>query len=164
MYISVNRVHPAGSFYAYNPLAGGILTGKHKPDADPDAGRCVRPYPESSRAYSCPWSPCPPRRARPGPCPHIHDPLRDVPVCACEDRVLDGPASGTKGSKIRKWLEAGPSRTQSQCGMLLSVGCRLYLTERVYEAVLQKSIPTEMCQPILYIVIVKDKSTNLCGN
>ncbi|KAJ1485568.1 NADP-dependent oxidoreductase domain-containing protein, partial [Baffinella frigidus] len=27
------------SFYAYNPLAGGILTGKHTPDADPDAGR-----------------------------------------------------------------------------------------------------------------------------
>ena len=30
----------------------------------------LRPYPEYSRANSYPWSPFPPRRARPGPCPH----------------------------------------------------------------------------------------------
>ena len=33
-------------------------------------GVCVRPYPEYSRANSYPWSPFPPRRARPGPGPH----------------------------------------------------------------------------------------------
>jgi len=30
----------------------------------------LRPYPEHSRANSYPWSPFPPRRARPGPGPH----------------------------------------------------------------------------------------------
>jgi hypothetical protein len=31
-----------------------------------------KPYPESSRADSYPWSPFPSRRARPGPGPHNH--------------------------------------------------------------------------------------------
>ena len=34
-------------------------------------GLLLRPYPESSRANSYPWSPFPPRRARPGPSPYM---------------------------------------------------------------------------------------------
>ena len=35
--------------------------------------------------------------------------------CVCDDRVLDGPASGEKGSKSRSWLDCiwGKRRTRS---------------------------------------------------
>ena len=39
----------------------------------------VLPYPEYSRANSYPWSPFPPRRARPGPGPRTPPPL--MPAC-----------------------------------------------------------------------------------
>ena len=47
------------------PICDGLLTGFIPADTGPYAS-----YPEYSRANSYPWSPSPPRRARPGPGPH----------------------------------------------------------------------------------------------
>ena len=39
-----------------------------------------------------------------------------------------------------------------------------YLTESAYKVVLQKAIPVQIRRLVLYISIIKDKLTDLCGN
>ena len=53
----------------------------------------------------------------------------------------------TRGQIVR----AGPSPWRSPPGILARIECIPYLTESVYEVVLEKSIPTQIRQLVLYI-------------
>ena len=63
----------------------------------------LRPYLESSRANSYPWSPFPPRRARPGPGPHNHHRVPVLKTCTFDPvqvALLRIPLSNTQDLAI----------------------------------------------------------------
>ena len=65
----------------------------------------LRPYPEYSRANSYPWSPPPPRRARPGPGPHTQR-ARLTPARACGGARRRCRAGRTSAGAGRRDLRA----------------------------------------------------------